>query len=388
MGLVDYGSSDSESEAPPPAPKPSTVAKPPSNATTKKPFQRVVDRANPGKILVNLPTVSKDTQPGDEPPAKRARTGAGGGRFSGFNSFLPPPKNPNAKATGALGGSARPGVSLKTGAAPAFSRDSGDGGQVVEGAGAGGSNGMVLPPPTRQAEPSIPEGQKPAEEVKMVGKPMMFRPLSVSRNNKKKTGAAKSSTPKQPAATTPTSTSSSKPAAVSGSDVPAPAPPPAKKPSLFSMHVEEPSSTADSRQTKGAYEPLLHTEATEPEEYDYAASAADLQQATQSNSLNSIADDLNLSASARRELFGRSGGANGTAKNVINFNMDQEYRHNEAIRAAGEQQIHNPVRSIQAGGKNSLRSLVQNVQSQREALEDSFSKGKSNRKEASGRYGW
>jgi hypothetical protein len=222
----------------------------------------------------------------------------------------------------------------------------------------------------------------------MVGKPMMFRPLSVSRNNKKKTGAPKSSTPRQPAATSPTTKTSSKPAAaVSGSEAPAPAPapPPAKKPSLFSMHVEEP---AESRQTKGAYEPLLHTEATEPEEVDYAASAADLQQAAQSNSLDSIADDLNLSASARRELFGRSGGANGTAKNVINFNMDQEYRHNEAIRAAGEQQIHNPVRSIQAGGKNSLRSLVQNVQSQREALEDSFSKGKSNRKEASGRYGW
>jgi hypothetical protein len=91
MGLVDYGSSDSESEAPP-APKPSSVAKPPPNATTKKPFQRVVDRANPGKILVNLPTVAKDTQPGDEPPAKRARTGAGGGRFSRFHYNQPPPK--------------------------------------------------------------------------------------------------------------------------------------------------------------------------------------------------------------------------------------------------------------------------------------------------------
>jgi hypothetical protein len=76
------------------------------------------------------------------------------------------------------------------------------------------------------------------------------------------------------------------------------------------------------------------------------------------------------------------------AKKVINFNMDKEYEHNEALRASGEEQIHNPVRAIQGGGKHSLRKLVHNVQNQREALEDSFAKGKSNRKEASSRYGW
>ncbi|UZP41298.1 hypothetical protein NXS19_009114 [Fusarium pseudograminearum] len=68
--------------------------------------------------------------------------------------------------------------------------------------------------------------------------------------------------------------------------------------------------------------------------------------------------------------------------------MDKEYRHNEEIRAAGEEQTHNPVRAIQGGGKHSLRQLVQNAQSQRDALEDSFAKGKSNRKEAAGKYGW
>lgn len=389
MGLVDYGSSDSEPEAPPAPPKPSTASKPVS-ATSKKPFQKVVDRSHPGKILVNLPTATQ-AQQGDEPPAKRARTGAAGGgsggRFSGFNSFLPPPKNPDSKTSGSLGqtsGGGRSGVSLKTGAAPAFSRD-GDDGQDVERSQASPSSGMVLPPAKKLAEPSIPEGQKPAEEVKMVGKPMMFRPLSVSRGNNKKKATSKSGAPRQTINTPPTS-NSPKPAA--GSDTPAPAPPP-KKPSLFSMHIDEPSTAGSSqRESNGVYEPILHTEVTGPDQDDNATTAPDPQHSTQSHSLDSVADELNLSAAARRELFGRSGGANGMVKNVINFNMDQEYRHNEAIRAAGEQQIHNPVRSIQAAGKNSLRSLVQNVQSQREALEDSFAKGKSNRKEASGKYGW
>src|SRR5699024_12788464 len=108
---------------------------------------------------------------------------------------------------------------------------------------------------------------------------------------------------------------------------------------------------------------------------------------TAGQSLDSIADDLNLSAAARRELFGRGSAAAHTATSVKNFNMDDEYQHNEELRAAGDQQTHNPVRAIQ-GGKQSLRQLVQNVHNQLDALEDSFARGKSNRKEASSKYGW
>jgi ubiquinone biosynthesis protein UbiJ len=108
---------------------------------------------------------------------------------------------------------------------------------------------------------------------------------------------------------------------------------------------------------------------------------------TRTESLDNVADDLNLSAAARRELFGRGGGDGQMAKKVINFNMDREYQHNEELRAAGEQQTHNPVRAIHSG-KHSLQQLVRNVASQRDALEESFAKGKSNRREASSRYGW
>ena len=388
MGLVDYASSDSESEAPPkPTPAPPSA----KAASSKKPFQKVVDRSNPGKIVVNLPTAGNED---GEPPAKRARTdgassGGGSGRFSGFNSFLPAPKNANKPAvTASASSKPRPGVNLKTGAAPGFNRDAED---VEAGAvDTTPAGGFSLPPPKKQAEPSIPEGQKPAEEVKLVGKPMMFRPLSVSRNNNKK----KTTKPK-PAGGAPAPAAAATAAPYTTQNGPkAEAAPAPKKTSLFSMHVDEPSETPDQqRNGDGSYQPLLHSTGLDPagENGDYNYAAPDPTTAAappHADSLDSIANDLNLSAAARRELFGRDGGGAKTAKSVINFNMDQEYRHNEEIRAAGEQQIHNPVRSIQAAGKNSLQKLVQNVQNQREALEDSFAKGKSNRREAANRYGW
>jgi hypothetical protein len=76
-----------------------------------------------------------------------------------------------------------------------------------------------------------------------------------------------------------------------------------------------------------------------------------------------------------------------SATKIINFNTDEEYRHNEELRATGEQVVHNPVRSI-APGKHNLRQLMNAASSQKEALEESFAKGKNNRAEASSRYGW
>ena len=412
MGLVSYSeseSSDSEAEEQPPKPTAQPTATTAAGAApSKKPFQKVVDRSNPGKILVSLPQAAPaDLIPGSsasgagEPPAKRARTAAGGGRFSGFNSFLPAPKNANKtaqqKAAAAASGLARPGVSLTTSAAPGFSRDGGS--DDVQAGGYGASGGMSLPPPKKHAEPSIPEGLKPEEEVKLVGKPMMFKPLSVARNgNKKKTprlGAAKA-----PTIASPGTKSSSQ---VNGTQNEAAPPPPPKKVSLFSLHTEEPDDPAGLPSKGGAYEPLFTTEAngvTAPyDEYaDYAAYAQPSPAAPPGaaappgrDSLDTIADDLNLSAAARRELFGRDGGigvGSQGAQRVVNFNLDREYAHNEEVRAAGDQRLHNPVRAIQGGRKHSLRQLVQNVQGQRAALEETWAAGKNNRKEASSRYGW
>ncbi|KAL6901761.1 hypothetical protein GGI43DRAFT_366828 [Trichoderma evansii] len=386
MGLVDYSdseSSDVEVDALQPAAK---------AAAPKKPaFQKVVDRSNPGKIVLNLPQVSTSSdasaENSNEPPAKRARTG-GGGLFAGFSSFLPPPKNAGkpilSKST------SRPGINLKTSAEKGFSRDEEPSSSSNSNAD-GASGGLSLPPPKRPAEPSIPDTMKPAEEVKLMGKPLMFKPLSVARNMKKR--------PIKSTATQASTASTSKPVAstqesVSAKPEPAPAPaPPPKKTSLFSMHVEE-ESAPTAVPAGGAYEPLFETgEAMNPYGLDAysqqmnngktAAASID----TRAESLDNVADDLNLSAAARRELFGRGGGDKQMAKKVINFNMDREYQHNEELRAAGEQQTHNPVRAIHSG-KHSLQQLVRNVSSQRDALEDSFAKGKNNRREASSRYGW
>lgn len=206
MGLVDYSDSESETEA---VAKPVPATKQPTASGSKKPFQKVVDRSKPGKIRVSLPGSSSGQDDsnaaagGDEPPAKRARISKGGA-FSGFNSFLPPPKNigkkPASSAVASTSGSSssgdkgknapRPGVHLKTGAAPGFSRNvDGDTGDDVDGDEKLASNGgMKLP------EPTIPAGQKPADEVKLVGKPLMFRPLSVSRKKPAKKAATKSTT--------------------------------------------------------------------------------------------------------------------------------------------------------------------------------------------------
>lgn len=127
------------------------------------------------------------------------------------------------------------------------------------------------------------------------------------------------------------------------------------------------------------------------DEYTYTsqvAASAPAAPMSGAQSLNDIASDLNLSAADRRQLFGRQkGGAVPQATKIINFNTDEEYRHNEELRAAGEQVVHNPVRAI-APGKHSLKQLVNAAANQKEALEESFAKGKSNRAEASSRYGW
>lgn len=395
MGLVDYSDSEgSGSEAEAPAKPPIKATPKASHPLSKKPFQKVVDRSNPGRIVVNLPQLSSsDSKPhADEPPAKRARTD-GSGLFSGFNSFLPPPKNTTnkpkpASASASASGPPRPGVNLKTSAAPGFSRSTG---YDDDDAGAGSSSGGMALPPPKAAQPTIPAEQKPEEEVKLVGKPLMFKPLSVSRNPKKKKPTAAAIAKAAAAKTSqPTSSSSASATETQAQAEPAPAP----KVPLFSMHTEEPSEP--STKNNGVYEPMFetHTEAHENPYDDYAQYAShsttgsSATTAPGTESLDTVVDDLNLSAAQRRELFGRGGEAKYTAKKVINFSMDREYQHNEEMRASGEQELHNPVRAITGTGKNSLQKLVRNVQSQREALEDSFAKGRSNRKEASGKYGW
>jgi hypothetical protein len=414
MNLIAYSDSEESDTETPQASKPTVPAK-----TALKPaFHRVVDRSQPGKIKLNLPTpsqsrVEKDDIEADAPPAKKARTG--GGAFGGFNSMLPAPKKPNAIASSVNGGAISAnrgvgkglgaGVNLRTGAEPAFQRstradeeydENGNPIKKSEGKPMQKQDFRALfnlPPPKAESksvakkEAAIPGTLKVEQEV--AAKPR-FMPLSVARGKKKKPVVPK------PAASL--NEAPSKPAL--STDIPVPESKPAKpKISLFSAAPQEhrPSISVPG----GSYEPLLHgvvedDDAPVPDEaFDetntYPAQrnipAAHARDASQN--LTNIAQELNLTEAERRQLFGRKGrGPDLSAANVVEFNTDREYAHNEMLRQQGETTQQNTLKSISGTGKNSLRSLVAVAGTQKDALEDHFAAGRRNKKEAGNKYGW
>ncbi|KAK2070325.1 hypothetical protein P8C59_004828 [Phyllachora maydis] len=432
MGLVDY--SDSESEPEPSATKPVSDAPAPATQNRKGPASKLLNRSATGKILVNLPGAAREPGPPDGPPAKRAKTGAGAGagagagssRFSRFSSFLPPPKNagkPAAVASGSRSAAVpRIGLHLKTSSEAAFSREP----VIVDGEDdhpwPPGSEpaGLRLPPPkTMPSGPSIPEGQRPEEEVKLVGKPLIFRPLSVSRKpvrRKDKQGALAKANAGLASAPESTQLAGSPGDSVKkkkvslfaagddegGTSVPVVAGGFAT--SVASYHPSDDPCSATAG-TPGSDDIGTYTSSYEALAQQVGADDANLPSALPhphagqppggaQQSLSVIADDLKLSAQDRRDLFGRggapsvmAGGGGPKGAKVISFDMAREYEANEALRAAGDQQLHNPVRSIQPG-KHSLRQMVSMAQENRGALEDSFASQRNNRNEAAGRYGW
>lgn len=406
MGLVDYTDSETSDTEPTPGPPPAPKAT--SKNSSKPTFQKVVDRSNPHKIRVSLPNVSKEEvqldADADERATKRVRTG--GGAFSGFNSFLPAPKRASQSANGGpqdVQGRKRglgSGVNLKTGATPGFSREPEPEPDILR-VEADSDQQTVKEDLGPQAEVAKRSGQeegsgiigleKPKQSIVPIGTPMMFKPLSVARKPQNK----KAPVLKGSSSTTTDATPATKPAKA----VPTV--------SLFSMN-EEHTEAHIPISSKGEYKPLVYdtaqvrADSPEPEPLtdpqvnedanlpSFSTHDITLAHGTSPQSLDSIASDLNLSASAKRQLLGRhrnSKTADSSAINIVNFNTDEEYAANEAIRAAGEQVQHNPVRAI-AAGKHSLKQLVNAANNQKDALEEHFASGKRNKKEAGSKYGW
>ncbi|KAJ5923915.1 hypothetical protein N7466_008102 [Penicillium verhagenii] len=391
MALVAYSDSEGSDAEPDITPVPVVDKSKKSDAGAG--FQ--VDRSNPRKIRVALPGLKseqhtdQDIEDGRAP--KKARLGGGlGGMSSGFNSFLPAPKRVAEKKAPVA--TTRKIFGLKTGATPGFDRQAdaefknelanitaeGDG--TGEDIPAAGSLGQTV-----GTTDSVQFQKTEIGEVKLQGNPMMFRPLSVANRNKRNTNKAASSASRK----LPT------PANVQITENPStPAPPPPKpKVSLFSISSTDSSSQADLPSTAtGTYEPLVYT--TQPEAGPALAPESALDApysnptaAAGPHSLENIADDLNLSKSERRQLFGRN--AAPTDSQVRTFNTDKEYAYNRAMAAtelAGTQ--HQPVRTMNTAGKHSLQQLVNAATSQKEALEENFATGKRNKKEAGSRYGW
>ncbi|KAI9934909.1 hypothetical protein ASPWEDRAFT_44446 [Aspergillus wentii DTO 134E9] len=415
MALVSYSDSEASDSEPENVTQPSDkkitpvpgppAANPPKPTTTPggANFQSIVDRSNPRKIRVALPEIKPETstdgdqgdQGEDGPARKKAKIGGGGGAFSGFNSFLPAPKRNNATADQAKkpSGPARKVFNLKTGAGPGFDRDA-DAEMRQDQAFAEVDNETIPKAGSLQKEPAGTGSvmEKKDGETKLKGNPMMFKPLSVGRPQKKK----------QPPKTTPpvpTPVESKEPSqppkehvAAQPAAPPAPAPPaPKPKISLFSLAKEEEPSTTDASTQGTTYEPLVYSTPAEappagPQPDPEAASIPSQQTAGSSQTLGNIADDLNLSRAERRHLFGRNADSQ---SQVLHFNTDAEYVSNQ--QAARQTDLaaaqHNPVRAI-APGKHTLQQLVNAASTQKDALEESFATGRRNKKEAGSKYGW
>lgn len=403
MALVDYSGSESDSSE---EAKATTLEPARPKPTSNKPaFQKVVDRSNPHKIKVSLPeTARAPTANGDTdqaPPAKRAKIESGG--TGGFNSFLPAPKRPVAASGGSntVGirrGGLGSGVNLKTGATPAFSREPAP--NVDESTGGDESTeiGSVVESPGPDEAPS-PIDRRPNVPTPEVGiepkkKSTIFKPLSVV--NKK---AQKKRVPPADSLRVPDPTNQ-------GSPQPSKGP---IKPSLFSNGEDLNEALSNGSAVKVAYQPLIYqaekptiTPTTNPYSEEPTLAPAvdstypqDQSIQAQPQSLAAIANDLNLSASAKRQLLGRHHNTNNkahpsqpsTTPNIVNFNTDEEYTANELLRQAGETVQHNPVRGI-APGKHSLKQLVNAASNQKDALEEHFASGRRNKKEAGSKYGW
>lgn len=397
MSLVDYADSDDSDAAQNPNTE-NTYKE--TKAPIKPTFHKVVDRSNPHKIRVSLPELSKSTTEDSEdrlePPIKRAKVDSGGS--SGFNSFLPAPKRAAATSGGLSNGSRKgrgSGVSLKTGATPGFSREAEpvldgpseemvDAGNDDVGTESGVDDHTSTGLASAQSDKAV---ELLNQEPNNRGNPIMFKPLSVARKPQKKKKA--SSAGGQDAHKSPEIIYSQQPKAI-------------PKASLFSIgDVQEPQITTTA--PKGEYKPLIYKisdtkvdgsaltpsinpyhEDTELVEEPVAENSASHSDAPQS--LDTIASDLRLSASAKRQLIGRNGNSP-SAINIVNFNTDQEYAANEVLRQNGEQIQHNPVRAL-AAGKHSLKQLVNAASNQKDALEEQFASGRRNKREAGSKYGW
>lgn len=392
MGLVDYSDSEiSDAESTPPSAQPSAAPK--AVARPKIASTKVVDRAESGKIRVALPELKPEQSTGPEdtieaPTAKRPKTS---GAFSGFSSLLPPPKNAGKKAGAVSNGASLgldrgpglgKGVSLRTGAAPAFSRER-EPEPVAE----------VRADPEHEAteddatdQPAPVELSIQREQPKSIGTPLMFKPLSVARKpqakKKKKPPSAARSHPHNREMESMVSTVSSSQAKQAKPKV-----------SLFGT-APEAAGAVEGSQPENGYQPLMeetieelpHEQVDQPSGTQQTQIGGHMPPQSSSNELKSVADSLNLSASERRQLFGRKGQP--TDAQIAQFSLAEEYQNNNKMREdeSSAPQL-NPVKSI-APGKHSLSQLVNAATGQKDALEDAFAQGRRNKREGATRYGW
>ena len=367
MALVAYSDSEGSDTEKEPKKAAKTTTKPAQNHTTAA---FAVSKTNPRKIQVSLAAANPLSQRDEDGPPAPKRAKVGGGATGGFNAMLPAPKKEN-ETKAAPSGTARKVFSLKTGAEPGFSREADDELRQLF--------AEQTPTPQVNGMSQLTDNGEDKPETLKLGNPMRFRPLSVARNTKKRPKVAYQSKKTVPVDQT-VSNATSNPDVVAAVRKP--------KVSLFSAGGYATPVNSESSKYENVDEDPGQQHEDDGGKSDVRVDYQDEAVATsQPQSLDTIASDLNLSAADRRRLFGREGKGSGSAINIVNFNTDQEYAANEALRASGEQIQHHAVRGI-APGKHSLKQLVNAAATQKDALEESFAAGKSNKREAGSRYGW
>ncbi|RKF58009.1 hypothetical protein OnM2_070036 [Erysiphe neolycopersici] len=371
MGLVDYSDSDiSENEQ-----KNDENQNPLNSKSSKKSFEKVVDITNPKKIRISLPQLPTTEEENlNEPSNKKPKLEG----IRGFNSLLPAPKRAasTTNVVSVVGDVSKKGlgsgVHLATGSIPVFSREANE--ETIFTSKRSNIDGQATGNSNHEELQNIKKDEKKINTL-------MFKPLSVSNKIQKQKKITSGSVSSSVMSTLDPSINK----IISE-----------KQPRILLFPLATVTEEQKLHSVNDNYQPMLYNVSNTPNkisddrniEVSHQENRA-IPKLPLSSSLSSIADSLHLSDSERRQLFGRQKGnsKSATTTNIIDFNTDTEYLHNEEIRAAGEKIVNNPVRSI-APGKHSLKQLIHAAQSQKDALEESFAKGKSNRTEAGSRYGW
>jgi Mitotic checkpoint regulator, MAD2B-interacting len=242
--------------------------------------------------------------------------------------------------------------------------------------GAGGSGLFATLPPPKRTKPPPP---KPAENVEPLE--AETRANDVQSLHKEETEMP------APSVTSfmPRSAKSSKSTKIQLATVKPPTPPI----SLFPLGPDLTSKPIPiGTPTPASYQPLIANSITRvqqplAEEFDEEPFIPDTTAPLPSNSTLSTSE---LDAFAAHILEGRH--RKNRAIQIKDYNAGEVYAQNAADRASGalQEQIA-PVRAI-GTGRHQLTQLLNNVQDQRESLEEAFAKGRRIKKESAAKYGW
>jgi hypothetical protein len=159
-------------------------------------------------------------------------------------------------------------------------------------------------------------------------------------------------------------------------------------PPLFSFQA---SPTVAPSASSAEYRPLMISEetTTSNEELDDEA-VQNVKGEAHLLSLDTLAETTGVGVSEINKFESRHNRARRSQQpiEVVDFKVDEFYEANEELRSRGDfNNIKRPVQAVGAG-RHQLSTLLRSAQQNREGLEETFSRGKRNKREAGKKYGF